>query len=165
MIPMTACPKPRAKRKRARKPMQHGRLKAQGKRTQKSGGALFWKVKQPTFRKWLREENKCLLAAQFTTQRVTLNDLDVAEGRWRFLHQCWGVITPAHIGKHQANGAPDLGHCIPLCEAAHTYYDEHRGAWAAVTGYTEAKMQRKAEHYGTAYMAHQGTPTGEITWT
>ena len=76
---------------------------------------------------------------------------------WRgFTHRCWGANTPAHVGKHQATGARDFGVLVPLCQAAHQFYDEHRRSWFGVTGWTADAMEGVAEDYAREYEALGG---------
>jgi len=88
----------------------------------------------------------------------SLSPHDVSQGlAWRgFKHVCWGANTPAHVGKHQATGAPDFGRCVPLCQAAHQFYDEHRHAWSRFTGYTEVRMESAAAGYALKYVERGG---------
>lgn len=142
---MNPVPKPRKKTRRRPKPLKRTPIVQRSKRSKKSGGALFWKVKDKPYRDWIRNEHGCLLTGKVTTEPVTPNDTPGLP------HRCWGAITPAHVGKHQATGAPDRGVIVPLCKAAHTFYDEHRAKWMHVSGWTEPMMLCAAENYETQY--------------
>ncbi len=67
-------------------------------------------------------------------------------------------MTPAHVGEHQAQGAPDFGALVPLCKAGHEFYDEHRTEWSRVTGYSEKKMALAASGYALKYVEEGGKP-------
>jgi len=71
-------------------------------------------------------------------------------------HICWGEPTPAHVGEHQARGAPDFGVLVPLCKAAHRFYDELRSQWQGVTGYSESQMASAAAEYAADYVEQGG---------
>lgn len=128
-----------------------GMRRGRSQRSATSGGALFPKVKDAAFRRWLRTTHDCLIADAVMGRAVSPNDRALGLAVFGFVHSCWGAMTPAHVGKHQAQGAPDVGACVPLCQAAHRYYDEHRQSWAKVTGYTEERMQAAADEYADAW--------------
>jgi hypothetical protein len=121
---------------------------------------LFWKRKDKKYRRWVWTENDCMLRGSLLRGRVSLHDVVTPMGG--FLHVCWGVITPAHVGQHQARGAPDFGVLVPLCQAAHQFYDEHRAEWAKVTGCSERKMASEAGGYGLKYVEHGGSPLDKL---
>lgn len=144
-------PKP-VPRVKVRKPLKARRsMKRVGKR-----GALFPAVKNPAFRRWLRTQHPCMLANTYTTTRLTAFDSPNLDGSWVRVHVCWGPIDPAHVGTHQARGASDVGHCVPLCRAAHRFYDEHRGRWQEATGLTGSDMASRAGGYGLKWVERGG---------
>jgi hypothetical protein len=97
-----------------------------------------------------------MLAGAVYGTALTLNDEPLGLA-WRgFAHRCWGGMTPAHVGKHQATGAADFGCIVPLCAAAHLFYDLHRKAWAKITGWTEKKMASAASGYALRYVERGG---------
>ncbi len=160
---MTAVPKPK-KSPKVRRPLKRSSWKrGRSKRSQHSGGAAFPKVKNKAVRDWIRSL-PCLLGAQWLTKRLSVMDRE-ASGFNGFWHVCWGPTDPAHVGQHQARGAPDVGHCVPLCRAAHQYYDEHRPSWAKATELTEGHMGVAAEGYAIRWLAeenledHRGRPS------
>jgi hypothetical protein len=121
------CPKPVFK-KRAPKGWQRG-----GRLRQSSNGSAFPKRRNREYRAFVRG-HACLLRGRPLARAVSPNDY-YAGLAWRGVtHVCWGPIEAAHVGKHQATGAPDVGACIPLCRAAHRYYDEHRLSFHRITG-------------------------------
>jgi hypothetical protein len=107
-----------------------------GKPLTTQGGALFPKVRNREYRAYIRGMD-CLLTNRSTQDEMTCYDVTTARG---FVHVCWGPIDPAHVGDHQAQGAPDVGCVIPLCRAAHRYYDEHRQSFYRVTGISERQL-------------------------
>jgi hypothetical protein len=106
------------------------RLKAKGK-------SRFPKRRDPKYRRWVWMDNYCLLRGRVLQQRFSPIDVRTPDGVY---HHCWGPIDPAHVGKHQARGAGDVGVLLPLCRAAHRFYDERRSAWEAATGFSEQRM-------------------------
>lgn len=152
-------PKPPKRKPKPRRPMKRTRMKACGARTKKSGGALFPNRKDPAFRRWLRTENDCLLSGRRLAKRLALFDIQRLGGTDNaigFDHVCWGPIDPAHVGDKQSRGAPDLGHCVPLCRAAHDFYDQHRSAWKSVTGLSEKRMANEAGGFALKYVERGG---------
>lgn len=118
---------------------------------------------------WLTTENNCMLRMRAIGGRFSLNDVMVTAsdssgktwGEW--MHLCWSSpdrppIDPAHVGKHRSKGAPDFGHTVPLCHAAHAFYDAHRSEWKRVTGWTEAYMASAASGYALKYVESGGAP-------
>lgn len=141
--------------KRAPKGLKRTRMKA---RNTKRKGSAFPKGRDKAYRDWVRLENPCLLRGAVIGAAFSLHD--VSQGlAWRgWKHVCWGANTPAHVGKHQATGAPDFGRLVPLCQAAHQVYDERRYAWSRYTGYTEVRMENAAADYALAYVKAGGVP-------
>lgn len=97
-----------------------------------------------------------------TTRRITMYDENWgaafgAPGVPQFRHHCWGPIDPAHVGEKQSQGAYDVGRVVPLCRAAHNYYDERRGYWLGATGLSEADMESKAAGYALKWVERGGT--------
>jgi len=91
----------------------------------KRGGSAFPKQRDAKFCAWVVTTTPCVGRGLLFPRRVSLND----RGDWltgKFWHICWGELTPMHVGKHRATGAPDVGHVVSGCEALHTYYDRHR---------------------------------------
>lgn len=146
---MTPAPKPAKSEPKARR-----RLRPRNARRK---GSSFPAQRDDAYRAWIRTENACLLRGSVTQKRLSLHDLDWYDG---VRHICWGAITPAHIGKHQATGAPDFGRCVPLCKAAHQFYDEHRHAWARYTWYTAVRMENAAADYALKYVQQGGVERG-----
>jgi len=146
--------------------MKRTRMK---QRNAKRQGSALPKVRDAKYRYWIRTENASTLRGVegfpcVTRRRITPFDKKWWDGkggvpRWR--HTCFGPVDPAHIGKHQAQGAPDLGVIVPLCRAAHHFYDEHRSEWFRVTGYSDAKMASAASGYALKYVESGGTPEQE----
>jgi hypothetical protein len=125
----------------------------------KRKGSAFPKQRDAAYRRWIRTENRCLLRGRQTLRRVTAYDM---LEKWTtdplaWFHCCWGPIDPAHVGETQAQGAPDFGVLVPLCRAAHGFYDEHRSDWALVTGYTEPMMASAASGYALKYTERGGS--------
>lgn len=152
VVTLHPAPKPERQPKRPPKPLTRTRFR-NGAASQKRGRASFPKVKNPKYRAWIRTR-PCLLGSRWLRQRVSL--FDRAQGNEWFTHSCWGPIDPAHVGAHQARGAPDVGHIVPLCRAAHQFYDEKRSSWARVTGFTEAKMASEAGGYALKFLETGG---------
>lgn len=141
------CPKP-PKVVKAKKRMKRYNSKRKG--------SAFPKVRNKAYRDWVRLENACLLSDRGGTPgRVSLYDYELAN-RSGFIHNCWGHVTPAHVGKHQARGAPDFGCIVPLCEIAHQFYDEHRSEWKRATGLSEREMASRASGYALKYAERGG---------
>lgn len=130
------------------KPMKRGTTPMK-QRNATRGGSSFPKQRDDAYRRWIRTENACLLRGAVTLRRLSIHDIDHYDG---VQHMCWGAITPAHVGKHQATGAADFGRCVPLCQAAHQFYDEHRHAWARYTWYTAVRMESAACDYARKYV-------------
>lgn len=125
-------------------------------RNAKRKGSSFPKRRDPVYRRWVWTENPCMLLD--ATIRVPFSTHDLALPAWGYVHRCWGANTPAHVGDHQAQGAPDFGVLVPLCQAAHDYYDHHRDEWERVTRYSEKKMALAASGYALKYVEQGGVP-------
>ena len=152
------CPKPKRRVKRLHQTrMKRSRLKC-GAGSKRRGKSSFPKQRDAKYRRWIWTENPCMLRG--CVIGCSFSSHDVSQGlAWRgFKHVCWGANTPAHVGKHQATGAPDFGRCVPLCQAAHQFYDEHRHAWSRFTGYTEVRMESAAAGYALRYVERGGVP-------
>ena len=148
-------PKPRNVRKAKPKGLRRSRIRA---RNPKRKGSAFPKQRDPAYRAWVRGLG-CLLWDKLLQRAISLHDTPFTLG-WRgFVHRCWGPIDPAHVGPHQANGAPDLGACVPLCRAAHDYYDQHRSAFAKVTGWSEKLLANHAAGLALRYVERGGVVT------
>jgi len=156
-------PKPRKKVRGGKRGAPTGRPRTRLKtRTRmkpvnrKRGGSAFPKQRDREYRRWVWTENPCMLRGRVIAYSICSHD--VSQGlAWRgFKHMCWGANTPAHVGKHQAKGAPDFGVLVPLCQAAHQFYDEHRYSWYGVTGWTADAMAGAAEDYGREYLERGG---------
>lgn len=143
-------PKP-PRTKRPRKRMKPRNAKRQG--------SAFPKVRDKKYRDWVRLENPCMLRG--ATIRVPFSTHDFPLPAWGYIHECWGDMTPAHVGDHQARGAPDFGVIVPLCQAAHQYYDEHRDEWERVTRYSEKQMALAASGYALRYVEQGGVPVSQ----
>ena len=143
---MTIYPVPKPKRvERAPKKMQRGKpMKRVRMRcvNKKRKGSAFPKVRDREYRAFVRFM-PCLLEGKATKGRITLDDIPCTarglEG-W-YWHRCWGPVDPAHVGKHQATGAPDRGACVPFCRAAHQRYDEHRALFLRVTTFSQRQLE------------------------
>lgn len=103
-----------------------------------------------------------MLAGRITLAPLGIHDKKVRVPKWGYgqsvawRHICWGGMTPAHVGEHQARGAPDFGVLVPLCKASHQFYDEHRSKWQGVTGYSEKRMASEASGYALRYVERGG---------
>lgn len=145
-------PKPEPRPPKARKPMNA--------RNAKRDGSMYPKRRDRRYRRWVWQENPCLLEGKVTRGRLTDHDVPSSVHPACFQHRCWGVITPAHVGEHAAQGAPDVGVLVPLCQAAHDFYDHRRTEWAKVTGLDERKMAHLAEGYTVKYVERGGQLVG-----
>lgn len=122
------------------------------------GGAQFPARRNPAYRRFVRGE-PCLLMTRLTATQMCPYDRSAGplfRGWW--IHVCWGPIDPAHVGDHQARGAPDIGAIAPLCRGAHRFYDERRSAWAEVTGISDAEMASVASGLALKWAETGGTP-------
>jgi hypothetical protein len=146
-------PKPKPKRGRRGAPtgLRRTRMKSRGKK-----GSAFPKQRDREYRRWVWTENPCMLRG--ATIRVRFSEHDEMLPIWGYVHRCWGAITPAHVGPHQARGAPDFGVLVPLCKAAHQRYDEHRDEWPRVTRYDEKAMASAASCYALRWVDRGGAP-------
>lgn len=145
--PLVKVPKPKKRVKRSRTPLRKTRMRT---RNAKRKGSAFPKVRDADFTRWLTTTNPCLLAQRMTRKAITRLDW-IPWGGW-YVHVCWGPIDPAHVGKHRSKGAPDVGATVPLCRAAHSFYDEHRNQWPHVTQFNEKLMARAASGYALKYI-------------
>jgi len=69
-------------------------------RNAKRKGSAFPKQRNPEYRRWIWTENPCMLRG--ATIRLPFSTHDVPLPAWGYIHACWGDMTPAHVGKHQA---------------------------------------------------------------
>jgi len=92
-------------------------------RNAKRKGSAFPKVRDPEFCRWV-VTLPCVGRGLLFIHRVSMHDTDFY-GLWR--HRCWGENTPAHIGKHRAQGVGDRGRVVSMCQALHDHYDTQRG--------------------------------------
>ncbi len=112
-------PKPskrRAKRKPSGpQPLKRSRLKTRGKRTKKSGGALFPKTVNHEYRDFVRSR-WCVLLGRFYRTGGGWNGAVFHD------HACVGAIQACHVTSRGAGGA-DLGNLYAGCAAAH--HEQH----------------------------------------
>jgi hypothetical protein len=137
-----------------RTPLRRGKPLARGTTRLKArkGGSLFPEQRDDTYRRAVRG-CPCLLVGHLLAARISPND----QPAWRaWVHVCWGPIDPAHIGPHQAVGVPDRQHILPLCRAAHQFYDEHRISFYRATGYS---------HHQLALLAREFVPAEDVSGT
>src|SRR5437588_5178151 len=120
------------------------------------GGALFLARRNRPYRAFVRGE-PCLLMTRLTAVQLCPYDRPAPGFAGWWIHVCWGPVDPAHVGDHQARGAPDVGVLAPLCRGAHRFYDEHRGAWPEVTGISEAEMASVASGLALKWTETGGT--------
>lgn len=125
-------------------------------------GSSFPEQRQGDFTRWLTTEHPCMLRG--STIRAPFSTHDFALPQYGYIHECWSSpdrppIDPAHVGRHRAKGAPDMGATVPLCHSAHAYYDEHRSNWERVTRWTADAMQGAAEDYAREYVERGGAPS------
>lgn len=127
---------------RREKPLARGptRLKA------RKHGSLFPAQRDDAYRRAVRG-CPCILRGRRIGRHMSIHDRPLASGLYGFQHVCWGPVDPAHIGPHQAVGAPDRGHILPLCRAAHQFYDEHRMSFYRATGYTDHQLRSLAREF------------------
>ena len=111
-------------------------------------GSAFPHKRDPVYRRWIRSMG-CLIWGAALPRAISLNDEPAGRG---FTHRCWGPMDPAHVGQHQATGAPDRGAVVCLCRAAHKWYDERRSQFAKVTGLTDKKLENIAAGLGLKYV-------------
>jgi hypothetical protein len=150
-------PKPKSRKKsKARGLSRKTRIRP---RNPKRKGSAFPKQRNAAFRRWL-----CSLGCEFlgATIGVSVSPNDAALGlAWRgFQHRCWGSVDPAHVGKHQATGAPDVGACLPLCRAMHQFYDEHRLSFYRITGRSPEWLAMEAARWGQHWETHYAEELG-----
>lgn len=49
-----------------------------------------------------------------------------------------------------------MGVCVPLCRAAHRFYDEHRDEWEYVTDLPERRLGSEAAGYALKFVERGG---------
>lgn len=103
----------------------------------KREGAAFPHKREPELRRFVKSHD-CLLEGKVTHRQITPFDEPV--GR-RFRHICWGPVDPAHVGEHDAQGVGDVNTLVPLCRAAHGFYDTQRSWWESATEIPEAQLR------------------------
>jgi hypothetical protein len=122
-----------------------------------SQGSAFPKRRHREYCAFVRAHT-CLVRGRPLARPISPNDYCPGLA-WRGVtHVCWGPIEAAHVGEHQATGAPDLGACIPLCRAAHRYYDEHRVSFYRITGRSPADLEHAAAGLALRFVERGGTP-------
>lgn len=102
-------------------------MKRCGKRTQKSGGALFPKLVDQAYREWVRRQ-PCLLSSL----------------------QCWGVIQVCHV-KSRGSGGADHGNVVPMCVLHHDVQGR-----AGIKGFERTyrvDLRMAAAHYYEQYIS------------
>jgi len=160
---LKACPKP--KRARGKGRGRHPSLKRSRplknrtpmkQRNAKRKGSAFPKVRDSAHCVWVVDYTDCVGAGRLFTRPVSLNDIGQYGGDC--VHICWGAHDPAHVGKHRSKGAPDLGHVVNMCRALHDFYDQHRNAFAKVTGITERELELIAAGNALKYVESRGVP-------
>lgn len=124
-------------------------------RNSKRQGSSFPKQRDKKFTVWLVTENDCDLRGAILTEPLTTADVRV--GRY-WKHRCFGDLTPAHIGKHRAKGAPDFGVTIPLDQGTHSVLDNQPEKFYRATKLTEAKLAHRAQGYSVKYVERGGIP-------
>lgn len=88
----------------------------------------FADQRQPEFVAWLNHGQMCLVAGRRGRR-------EYPDGRVvSWVHdRCFGRIEAAHVYRTRAQGVPDLGQCVPLCEGAHRAsehnQEHHREEW------------------------------------
>jgi len=119
-----AAPKPAKSRKRAPKGLK--RTTRMRQRNAKRQGSAFPEMRDAPYCSWVVATQRCVGLGLDFPRRIGLNDRpSPTPGFWR--HVCWGDFTPAHVGKHRAQGVPDRGRVVNMCQALHDYYDNRRG--------------------------------------
>jgi hypothetical protein len=147
-----ACPKPKKSGRRKPKTLTRTRMKS---RNAKRKGSAFPAMRDPAFCAWVVTAHRCVGRGLVFERRVSLNDSpDILLGR--FVHRCWGAMTPAHVGLHRAQGVGDRGRVVPMCEALHTYYDNRRGECNAVL--PDTVLERIALRLDRDYPGGSGDP-------
>jgi len=121
------------------------------------GGSMFPHVRDAGYRKWVWTENDCLLAGTRTRVRITISDKAAKVDLFTFYeHRCWGPIDPAHVNENAAQGTPDVGELIPLCRAAHNYFDNRREEFFAATDTNQAQLIYHAAGLPQKYVEQGG---------
>ena len=123
-------------------------------RNAKRKGSAFPKQRDAAHCSWVVSHTECVGAGRLFTRRVCGYDFHTPDGY--LVHVCWGGNDPAHVGKHRAQGVPDLGRVVNMCRALHNFYDEHRSEFAKVTGLTEAKLANIASGNALKYLESGG---------
>lgn len=123
-----AVPKPRAKKKRAPKPMRRSRMKCRGPRTKKSGGHLFTKGRNPEYLAYVRSFPCAVCLAHGLKQET---------------------LTQACHLKSRGAGGGDVGNVWPGCEAHHL--EQHMKGYGHMTEKYEVHLDRVALRLGEQY--------------
>jgi len=125
----------------------------------KRKGSAFPKQRDAAYRRWVRTTIPCVALSTWTLSApISPNDAPVwTEEGGGLYHRCWGPPEAAHIGKHQATGAPDRGAVVTMCRAAHRYYDEHRAKFYRVTKFTPEFLEREALRLQALYESEHPT--------
>ena len=140
--------------KRAPKGLTRTRMK------QRPGGKAFKAVRDPAHCRWVVTETPCVGLGRFFQRRISVADYAQGAPDCLWVHRCWGPHDPAHVGKHRAQGVPDLGRVVNMCRALHDFYDQHRDVFAKVTGLTERKLALIASGNGLKYSECGGLRAG-----
>jgi hypothetical protein len=122
---------------------------ARGTKRLKARGSLFPEQRDEAYRRAVRG-CPCILVGRVVAGQFSPNDRPVGLGWQGWVHGCWGPVDPAHIGPHQAVGAPDRQHILPLCRAAHQFYDEHRMSFYRATGFSHHQLALLAREFVVA---------------
>ena len=117
--------------------------KPTGRKRSRKKGSAFPKQRDRKLCAWVRSQ-PCILRDRILGRPLSYHDVPLGLGWTGYAHRCWGAMTTAHVGRHRATGAPDRGHVVPMCQAAHQYYDEHRASWAKMTGVSAEWLQTLA---------------------
>jgi hypothetical protein len=115
----------------------------------KPGGSAFPKRRNPAYRQWVQDRHPCILWGQVIGAQFSVYDM--ADSWDSIRHNCWGPVDPAHVWKHQATGANDVGCILPMCRASHQAYDERRAWWHQVTGISAEQLEVLARELGTRW--------------
>src|SRR5262245_25234872 len=91
-------------------------MKRHGPRTKKSGGHLFPKLVDETFRDWIRTK-PCVLRGRMRSTHWTAFGL-VTKNAVVVTHECVGRVRACHV-KSRGSSGPDAGNLYPGCDAAH----------------------------------------------
>jgi len=151
---LRAVPKPKRRRKsvkRTRTPLRKTRMRT---RNAKRKGSAFPEMRDTAHCAWVVTETRCVGSGRRFKRAISPHDKDLLFGEWR--HGCWGPNDPAHVGKHRAQGAADLGHVVKMCRALHDFYDQHRSQFTKATGITERELESIAAGNGLRYQERGG---------